>query len=141
MQLIDETYSAALPPPASIIRRLICLSMCTESTEESNNTTYGVFRTQIDTPLRSRQRSRKIFARPTSTSIGFARRLLVQFAPHVTEADWMPASASKLKTELSQPHMQDNYSLYASTPLSPKERRPRCALPYPYQGIQRAPGS
>lgn len=92
--------------------------MCTESTEESNNTTYGVFRTQIDTPLRSRQRSRKIFARPTSTSIGFARRLLVQFAPHVTEADWMPASASKLKTELSQPHMQDNYSLYASTPLA-----------------------
>lgn len=118
VQLIDETYSAALPPPASIIRRLICLSMCTESIEESNNTKFGVLRTQFDTPLRSRQRSRKIFARPTSTSIGSARRLLVQFAPHVTEADWMPASASTSKTELSQPHVHDNYSLYASTPLA-----------------------
>ena len=118
VQLIDETYSAALPPPASIIRRLICLSMCTESIEESNNTKFGVLRTQFDTPLRSRQRSRKIFARPTSTSIGSARRLLVQFAPHVTEADWMPASASTSKTEPSQPHVHDNYSLYASTPLA-----------------------
>lgn len=113
VQLIAETYSCSLRPPASILRRLLCLSLCTEQCMPP----------QIhDTPLRLPQRTKKVFTRPTSTSVGSARVLLLDLAPlAVDQAHWMPCNLTNkdgTKQWREQRQHIETTTFYASTPLA-----------------------
>lgn len=113
VQLVAETYSCSLRPPASILRRLLCLSLCTEQCTPP----------QVhDTPLRLPQRTKKVFARPTSTSVGIARELLLDLAPLVVDqAHWMPCDLTNedgTKQWREQGQHIETTTFYASTPLA-----------------------
>ena len=87
VQLVAETYSCSLRPPASILRRLLCLSLCTEECTSP----------QIrDSSLNLPRHAKKVYARPTSTSVGIARELLLDLAPlSLDQAHWMPCNFDK----------------------------------------------
>lgn len=113
VQLVAETYSCSLRPPASILRRLLCLSLCTEDCTSP----------QIrDSSLNLPRHAKKVYARPTSTSVGIARELLLDLAPLSDDQDhWMPCNLTNedgAKQWQEQKQHIETTTFYASTPLA-----------------------
>lgn len=127
MQLLDDIYAGADVPPAyvwkrlltrsSLLRRLLCLSLCTEM-EDDHPHTLSLHATTL---LSKRSRTVARFQRPSAMSIQLARVLLERMIPLCTDPI-LPGSSDThknlrekaIQSWVSGPASAD----YASTPLA-----------------------
>lgn len=113
VQLIGDTYSAALHAPPSILRRLLCLSLCTEQESAAHHSCK-------DAPSNMRRRSHALYVRPSPQAIGLARSLLVHLAQNnVDSTAWIPIFSIHAKDEWERlRHRINTNTLYFSTPFA-----------------------